>query len=428
MTSFWAQALVMAVVAALFVLWPLVRKTSANQDAVNRDEMVLDLFNEHLVALQKQHQQGDVDDLQFEQLKSELEMSLLEDSSVAVNAGTAQVTRLRLILFCCSLSLILVSVWFYSERGAIPDVEIQQLLQDKDMADLGAIQQGQEPDSKLAEELLSKLQSRVEQHPDNEANRYLLARLAAEQGRYLLSLKHYSQLIEANPEAANILAETAQVVFLASENRITPEVDSLVGRALQINPQEPTALGLAGISAFSTQDFAGAINAWEMAGAHLPPQARNAQILKGGIARARQLMNDRRVVDGGEIAASDAPQISTAVAVASIDLVVTQGNDVEITTGAVVFIYARAWQGPKMPLAITRIPATNLPAKVSLTEAMAMSPAMTISSVPQLELVARISQSGTPEPQAGDWQGSFGPVVLADISGPITLMIDQKIP
>jgi cytochrome c-type biogenesis protein CcmH len=93
-----------------------------------------------------------------------------------------------------------------------------------------------------------------------------------------------------------------------------------------------------------------------------------------------------------------------------------------------VFVYARAWQGPKMPLAIHRLTVADLPAEVTLDQSMAMAPGMTINSFPELEVVARISKSGAPEAQSGDWQGSLGPVVLAELDGPLSLTVDERLP
>jgi cytochrome c-type biogenesis protein CcmH len=93
----------------------------------------------------------------------------------------------------------------------------------------------------------------------------------------------------------------------------------------------------------------------------------------------------------------------------------------------IVFVYARTWQGAKMPLAITRVPVSELPKRVVLTEAMAMTPAMSLGSVDNVEVVARISQDGTATANAGDWQGSFGPVDMKAVPPDVNVKIDQKV-
>lgn len=75
-----------------------------------------------------------------------------------------------------------------------------------------------------------------------------------------------------------------------------------------------------------------------------------------------------------------------------------------------VFIFARAANGPRMPLAVARKSVKDLPATVVLDDSLAMSPAMKLSSVPEAIVVARVSKTGDAMAQAGDLEGASGPV------------------
>jgi len=76
----------------------------------------------------------------------------------------------------------------------------------------------------------------------------------------------------------------------------------------------------------------------------------------------------------------------------------------------VVFIFARAAQGPRMPLAIVRKQVKDLPTTVVLDDTQAMSPGMNLSSVPEVVVVARISKSGDAKAQNGDLEGTSAPL------------------
>lgn len=75
-----------------------------------------------------------------------------------------------------------------------------------------------------------------------------------------------------------------------------------------------------------------------------------------------------------------------------------------------VFIFARAVQGPRMPLAIVRKQVKDLPTTVILDDSVSMSPQIKLSNVPEVVVVARVSKSGTAGAQAGDLEGQSAPI------------------
>jgi hypothetical protein len=87
-----------------------------------------------------------------------------------------------------------------------------------------------------------------------------------------------------------------------------------------------------------------------------------------------------------------------------------------------VFIFARAAQGPKMPLATVRKQVKDLPATVTLDDSMAMVPNMNMSSFPELVIGARVSLSGDPVARPGDMEG-YAPPVKANATGPVEVVI-----
>jgi len=91
-----------------------------------------------------------------------------------------------------------------------------------------------------------------------------------------------------------------------------------------------------------------------------------------------------------------------------------------------VFVFAKAAQGPPMPLAITRLTASQLPASVTLTDGMGMVPNVTLSQFPQIVLGARISRSGNAMAQPGDLQTLSATTTTAQTE-PVQLTIDQRV-
>jgi cytochrome c-type biogenesis protein CcmH len=89
-----------------------------------------------------------------------------------------------------------------------------------------------------------------------------------------------------------------------------------------------------------------------------------------------------------------------------------------------VFIFARAAEGPRMPLAILRHRASELPIRFTLDDSQAMSPEMKMSKFPRVVVGARVSKSGNAMTQPGD-------LIAAPVPGggsELKLVIDQVQP
>jgi cytochrome c-type biogenesis protein CcmH len=98
----------------------------------------------------------------------------------------------------------------------------------------------------------------------------------------------------------------------------------------------------------------------------------------------------------------------------------------KVLPGDTLFVFAKAADGPPMPLAIARLTAAQLPTSVTLTDAMSMMPNMTLSKFPQVVLGARISKSGNAVAQSGDFQ-TLSAAVSNSGTEPIRLTIDRRV-
>lgn len=420
MLQFGLWALLLCLVAVGFVVWPIVRRGGSvaesddSSESAEREDLVLSLFNEQKTVLDQQLASGDIDEASHRELTRELELSLLDNAGIDTSS---QAARSRFAgarwLVVASFAVPALAAVVYWQRGHLPDVHIQNLRSDYYQAVESG---GQTAASPLLVELIEALQQRI-QTSDNNGNHYLLARAQMQSGDYGAAIKAYTAMLKDDPPAY-ILGELAQAIFLAMGNQVTNEVRMLTERALQMDPQESTALGLAGIDAFQQGQYPVAIDYWQRAVAQLGVQSPGAQSLMAGISRAQTLM-----AESGEAAAAtgtDKPQLSVKVEVAL-------GEGVQVAPDAVLFVYARAWEGPKMPLAIAKLQAAELPVSVELDESMSMAPGMTMSQFDTLEIVARISSSGSPVAQEGDWQASSGALAVEQLKQGVTLSIRQQL-
>lgn len=91
-----------------------------------------------------------------------------------------------------------------------------------------------------------------------------------------------------------------------------------------------------------------------------------------------------------------------------------------------VFLFARAAEGPRQPLAALRITVADLPYRFRLDDSMAMMPDMKLSDFPSVVVAARVSKSGQPMAASGDLEGASE--VLAPGASGVLLEIGKRVP
>jgi len=73
-------------------------------------------------------------------------------------------------------------------------------------------------------------------------------------------------------------------------------------------------------------------------------------------------------------------------------------------------VFARAVDGPRMPVAIVRKRVKDLPLNFTLDDSMAMAPTAKISDHAKVVVIARVSKSGDAMPKPGDMSGQSAAV------------------
>jgi cytochrome c-type biogenesis protein CcmH len=410
--------------ALVFIFWPLVRY--GNQKNGQSSEVVADrlaenvrLFREHIAELEGHLASGRIEQAQFDQLKLEQERALLADEADIRAAQQNRVLGAGVkTLGAIAVVVVAISWGLYQQLGSSDDVEIrlaQELKQELDNADYRA---GRNPDPVRAREMVRLIEARLADDPEQLQYWFFLARTQMDLNDFNQAVNAYQQVLQRDTSSPMVMAELAQAMFLRDGNKMSPPITELVEKVLKAEPDNTMALGLAGIDAFGKKDYVSAIKYWEHTVKLTGQDSPGSQALVAGIERAATLYFAEGGTEASLAAARSGRQLSINVSLA---------EGVEARPDQIVFVYARAWQGAKMPLAIARVPVSELPRRVVLTEAMAMTPAMSLGSVDNVEVIARISQNGTATAQPGDWQGSFGPLDMKSAPGEVSVKIDQKI-
>lgn len=265
------------------------------------------------------------------------------------------------------------------------------------------------------DQALAELRAHLKQQPDDLQGWMLLAQTDAAMAKPQGARDAYDQALRIDPNNAAAMVGWAEAdSLLQPDHRIDGKALKLLEHAALLQPDNQRGLWLLGISQFQHDQYAFAAATWR----RLLPLLQPGSSVAKAVAEQIAVADARSGAARPEGAAATGPQLRVQVALAP-------SLKDQLAPGDALFVYARAEQGPPMPLAVARLDATALPATVTLTDAMGMTPAFRLSSAPRVFVGARISHSGQAIAQPGDLEGDAG-VVDVDRKAPVHITIDRK--
>jgi len=425
MTVFWSLAAVMMMVALLFILPPLLRKRELS--AVSRDELNIEVIRQQLAELDTDLEAGKLDKAQYGAARADLEQELLYDLARTDPASrTARSGRWATLLIIPALPLC--AVLLYQQLGS---VELIDRLQQAQSSQPPAAQQ-QAQSAASIDDMVARLAERLQQQPDDLKGWVMLARSYTILKRYSEAEAAYANALRLGGENANLLADYADATVMANNGRFNDKAGELLTRVLELDPGNLKGLWLAGHWKNQSGDYAAALDYWQQAAAKLPPGSEDATVIAEQISAVQAKLGIAAAPATAVAAAPADSGASTAAASgggAALSVSVTLDPQLAATAAAddTVFIFARATQGPRMPLAIVRKQVKDLPVTVTLDDSMAMMPAMKLSNFEQVDIGARISKSGNAMPESGDLQGIVSPIATQS-SETIQVTINSNVP
>ncbi len=368
MIVFWLVCILFIVLALALVLPPLLN-TATPIDA-------------RRAALDQAHKAGALDATEYA-----VKLNALDQSVVG---PLPDKTGARLAALLIVIGLPLISIGLYAKLGdsRVFDPAVQQVA--------AAMQQAQQDGMPPMEQAIAGLVERLARQPDDLEGWVLL-------GRAYKATEHFEQARDAlaralmlAPEDPGLMVEYAEAKTLAApDKRFAAEALQMLDQALATDPNHQRALWLRGIAYYQAGDIEAA-SAGTTGSSNSAP-ATVASTSSIGTPRLR-------------VKVSLAPEFVSKV----------QSDDV-------LFVFARAAEGSRAPLAIQRLRASDLPLEIELSDADAMVPQMNLSSTAELVVGARISRSGNAQAQSGDLE-TLSAVMPNSHSETIELVIDHLVP
>ena len=348
MTLFWLVAAAAAAAVLFVVLRPLVARRGAAR--LSRREANIAIYRDELRSLDADLAAGTLAREDYERSRLELEARLLEDVAAEEPDATRPAGQRAALAVGVALPLVALIVYLVAGNpGALAPHPAM-------------------PDAAQIEAMLTRLAA----NPGDVEGWKLLGRSYTVLGRYPQAVAAYAKAAERAPRDAQLLADFADALAMAHGQRLAGEPERLIERALEIDGNNLKALALAGSAAYERQDYARAAQLWGRMLPLVPAESEDARSISENVEEAKKLAG---IGAAPAKAAKAHPGVRGTVRLAPALRKQVNADDI-------VFVFARAAEGPAMPLAVLRARAADLPLQFALNDSMAMAQGMTVSAHP----------------------------------------------
>lgn len=426
MITFWAGLGALTTLALVFVFLPLI-VGRRDRERISRDALNVSIIRQQLAELRQDLDSGRIDPDSYEVARADLEKELLAD--VTGEAGSehsvAPARSGGWAFLLVALAIPVAALLTYLEIGDYPLIQADAGQQARSA--VATASAGPSDDLPSIEEMGERLAQRLRENPDDVEGWQMLGKTYIIQERYgdaASAFAHANELSEGSDPG--ILADYAEALALAQGGRLAGAPANLLQRALSVDPSNAKALWLRGYMAYQSQDFESAISDWQQLARQFPEDSQEFKRVSGLIdeVRVRQGLPAQAMASGetGRQAPSSSEGKSLKLRVELDDSVRGAASPDDT-----VFIFAKAIDGPRMPLAVVRKQVRDLPLDVVLDDSLAMSPGTSLSNFEAVSVEARVSRSGTAASQSGDLTGVFEPANPGQ-SDIVSLIIDRVVP
>lgn len=288
MLLFWVICVLFVVIALAFVLPPLLDKKADSGEGDRRAANIA-VYQDQIAELEADLQNGIISNEQYQQDREEIEGRLLEDVAPKEKRASAKVSALstnKAPLYSVALGLPVLAVVLYLNIGNRQAIHVSR-------APASPATAGSQPanaenaEQQRIERNVQTLADRLQQNPNDAEGWAMLAKSYQALERYSDASAAYEKATVLKPDDADLLADHAFVLAMASGRQLSGKPAEILKKALELDPENPKALQLGGSAAFEAGNYQQAITLWQKLLARTPPESELGQALAQQIEEAR---------------------------------------------------------------------------------------------------------------------------------------------
>jgi len=422
MNIFWILSSLMMTMALLFILPTLFSNRPRGMG--DKRDLNSEVIKQQLTELAADLENGKLDSESYHAARTDLERELLAAQQTETGSQRTRGGQWAALL----LAFLVPAVALMLYRGlGNPTLSSDAVVNQQ----TGASGETQSQQGHPIAEMVEKLAKRLQEKPDDVEGWTMLGRSYALMNRFSDAQAAYAKAVALNGEDGDLLADYADVMITANGGQFTDEAGELLRKAMSLEPENVKALWLMGHWQFQHGNYQDALDLWQKTAARIAPTGSDADAVNQQIRMAQEKLGIPPTAPAST--ASVPPENTAAAGPAAgnasikVDVELDPSLKSKVQPNDTLFIYARAQQGPRMPLAIVRDQASALPVSVTLDDSQSMSPMMKLSSVDEVVVGARISKTGQAMPASGDLQGTVEHVKTHD-GQQLKIVINETVP
>lgn len=432
MILMWVAFALLTLLAMAFVALPFLSKERVQSLTYNANSELIAIFHQRLGELANDLSEQRIDQVNHDESVVELKRRLLNELSPEKSLMSKG--NNRIFAFTGSAFLVAFTVIFYTATGSQQQLQNWHSAMDNLPAygERAVMQQGEPLSQNELQAFALGLRTKLAQSGDDQVAWMLLGRVAMSLNEYDMAQQSFDKVLRLDPDNLPVLISYSQVLLLEGSDANMTRAAGMLSKVLKDDPTNLDAISLLALIAYERHDWLQAKAAFEVLLKSMDKEDSRYSMIAQRISEIEQNIsaeNEQQNSQLTPVATAQQSSDDNSAATSAIKVTIKLAPELtdKLPAQGTLFVFAKAANGPPMPLAVVKLTDYRFPIEVQLSDSNAMVAGLTLSSVEQIILTARISKDASVMPSTGELEGRSD-VLERSQTQAYELLINELIP
>ncbi len=441
MTNFYLSALGIVLLAALFVVYPIMLQRMREKSKHKQKQVVMlsnaNVVKQRMLELEREVEEGLIDADDKDNAVHDLKLALVDETPDFIESKK----NVSVVMFIAlGIPALLIGAWVYWQSNQLEG--LQAYTDTKiEIDDLRKKLEEQGPESLTPDDFAKfalSIRTALRDDPSDVRGWTYLAMVSTSIGRVDEGIAAYKKALDLTPLDDNLRFKFAETLMLQGTQDSLDNAKRQLEYLIQKQPNARNNRLLMTSVAIQLQDAELATAQFSVIKNDMNP---TSQFYQSIVAELKKLgVSDVAIVGEPNMGQVDVAQTNVSSIEALPPSTSVQGSEVSVTvnisdelgsklpSNAYLIVFAQHNDGrSRAPLAVKRFALPQLPVQISLSDSDAMIPAMNLSSAERIKITARISLDDDVMPAAGELEGSVVNIDLSNMPNNVINVVINKV-